>query len=716
MNYKLLLSLLFVSLGWFAQAQKNYVKEARTLYRNQVYKDAADKCELAFKKIHRKGAAALRTKGEMAFKAAESYRNLEDAKNATDWYEKAILLKYQKEVPELVFYNAEMYMLMGDFAKAKKNYEAYKSLVPSDTRADIGIEKCAKFDSYKANKTRHVVNLEDKINTETFDMAPSIGDKKSNSLVFGSSRNGSSMNENDKKTGQLYLDLWEVEKDKKGNWTAPKAIEGKGINTDEHEGTAAFDSRYKTMFFTRCPNEKKQHLGCDIWVSEGGPGKWGEPEKLDLKGGNDTVSVGHPCVSDDGKTLIFASDLPGGFGGKDLWITTYDKKAKAWTTPVNLGSGINTPGNELFPTFALDGSLMYASDGLPGMGGLDMFKAERVGTEDKWENPKNFGFPLNSEQNDYHIVELDERHGYFTSERKGVKGKTNLPDIFNYELPPFIYDLKVIVSELGKKEKKISDLSIKVTGTDGSTWEGFTNKQGQVFWDKKTNGERYVNESVSYDIAVGTKKGYKENKTPYKITTVGVNENQSFVVELQLIPEGSFRLPEVRYPFNQWSLLVDSSFNSKDSLMYVYNLLQEYPTMVLELSSHTDSRGNDEYNRILADNRAKQCYIFLVDEKGIDPRRIVPVGRGESQPRKVYNKGTEWSETIPEGQVGWVEVVLTEAFINKYKADKATFEKLHQFNRRTEARVITMEFNGETAPVASPEYKKFRDLKTGKYL
>ena len=187
--------------------------------------------------------------------------------------------------------------------------------------------------------------------------------------------------------------------------------------------------------------------------------------------------------------------------------------------------------------------------------------------------------------------------------------------------------------------------------------------------------------------------------------------DQSFVVELEMIPEGSFRLPEVRYPFNQWSLLVDSTFNSKDSLMYVYNLLMEYPTMVLELSSHTDARGDNEYNRRLADNRAHQCYIFLIDEKGIDPRRIVPIGRGEMQPRTVYKKGTEWFESAPEDMTGVETIILTEAYINKFKADKVLFEKLHQFNRRTEARVITMEFDSTTAPPAPTSYKEFVKLK-----
>lgn len=709
MNFRLLFSLLFISLSWYSQAQKNYVREANRAYRSGQFSEATAKCALAYTKIARKTPAALKQKGEMAFKTAESYRQLEMPKEAAEWYEKAILLKYDKVNPELLFHNGEMYRTMGDFPKAKKNYEAYKQVVPDDERATNGLISIEKNADFKANKTRHIIANETKLNEDGFDMAPMIGDKKSNSIMYGSSKPSANGSGTDLITGESYMNIWVAEMDKKGNWTAPKMLDDAGINTEDNEGTVCFDGKYKTMFFTRCPNEKKQNLGCEIWMSEATSGKWGKPEKLNLKD-NDTISVGHPCVSEDGKFLIFASDMPGGFGGRDLWYTTYDKKT-GWSTPQNMGPGINTPGNELFPTLSLSGDLFYATDGLPGLGGLDMFKATRVGTENKWESPENLGFPLNSESNDYAIVELDERRGYFTSERKGSKGKTQRPDIWNYKLEPNVFDLKVIVSELGKKSKKIADLQVKVTGSDGSAWEGYTNKQGQVFWDKKTSGERYINENTTYKIVLGSKKGYKDNTAGYSFTTVGLMYDQSFVVELEMIPEGSFRLPEVRYPFNQWSLLVDSTFNSKDSLMYVYNLLMEYPTMVLELSSHTDSRGDNEYNRRLADNRAHQCYIFLIDEKGIDPRRIVPIGRGEMQPRVVYKKGSEWFESAPEDMTGVETITLTEAYINKFKADKALFERLHQFNRRTEARVITMEFDAETAPPAPASYKEFVKLK-----
>ena len=693
MNFKLLLSLVFISLSWLAQAQKNYVKEANEIYRNENFCEGAAKCAYAYTKIQRKTAGALKLKGEMAFKTAECYRQTENPKDAHDWYEKAILLKYQEIEPILLLYNADMLRIMGEFKKSVDNYNAYKKIVPTDTRADVGIKSCELAGEFKANKTRHVITNEDKLNQDGFEMAPMFGDKKQLQMIYSSSRVSPKGGDTDPRTCESYMDLWVSEIDKKGNWGQPVPLPGKGINTEDNEGTVCFDGRSKTMFFTRCPNVKKQNLGCDIWVSELKGKEWAEPSKLNLKT-SDTISVGHPCVSDDGKFLVFASDMPGGFGGRDLWYTTYEKRSDSWSTPVNMGPEINTAGNELFPTLAMNGDLLYASDGLPGIGGLDIFRASKAGTN-KWENPVNLGFPINSESNDYALIEYNDRKGYFTSERKGSKGKNYKPDIYNYELPPNLFDLKVIVSDLFDKNKKLSDVKVMVSGSNGEAWEAVTNKDGIVFWDKKPNADRYVKEEVTYAITLGTKQGYKESKKVERFSTVNLKYDQSFVIDMAMAPEIAIRLPEVRYPLNRWDLLVDSTINSKDSLLYVYNLLIEHPGLVLELNSHTDSRGTDNSNQVLSENRAKQCYKFLVEEKGIDPRRIVPVGRGERMP-------ATWVDE--NGQ----SVRLTEAYINSFKADKKKFEMLHQLNRRTDARVITLEFDPETAAPASPDYLKFK--------
>lgn len=714
MRNRIIITAVFAGFSVVGLAQSKFVIEAEKMYQSQNYCEAADKCSLAYSKLTRKGKTAKKTKADMAFKTAESYRLTERYKEASEWYERAILLEYFNTDPLVYFYNAEMYRFMNEKDKAIRNYQEYKKLIPGDGRADIGMEAVTKRDTYVTTlSTKLKVDNEQKVNSKAYDMSPMFGDKKDMLMYFGSSRDGSFGSDKDPRTCEKYMDIWVAELDKNGNWKGIAPINGEGINTEDNEGTVAFDARGKTMFFTRCPNMKKQNLGCEIWVSESkGQNKWSAPTKLDLKP-HDSLTVGHPCVSPDGNFLIFTSDLPGGYGGRDLWSTTYDKRSKSWSSPVNLGPEINTAGDDMFATFADNGDLLYSTNGKPGIGGLDIFRAEKQGDEYKWSNPVNMGSPINSYSNDYGLIEHTERTGYFTSERKGPNGEQ--PDIYKYEIPPYIFDLKVIVADLNEKNVKIEDAKVTVTSSTGESWEGYTNKQGVVFWDKKPNGDRFINENDTYTISV-SKEGYHDNAGSSRITTVGLKYDQNFVIDLALLPKKPIRLPEVRYPLAKWDLLVDSTFNSKDSLNYVYNLLNEHPGMVLELSSHTDSRGSATSNQVLSENRAHKCYEYLVKEKGIDPRRIVPVGKGENDPRVVYRKGDEYAVSVPRDEEGnplegWSEVVLTEKLINSYqRTNKALFEQLHQWNRRTEGKILSMEFDPATAPEAPASYLEFKKV------
>jgi peptidoglycan-associated lipoprotein len=678
MNLRQLFSILILLVATYSNAQQKYINEANSFFAAQKYCEGAEKCKIAYQKLSVKGNKAMKAKGDMAFKTAECYRMTESFGDAIEWYERAINLDYQNVKPEVYLYCAEMLRITGEFEKAIKYYDLYKELVPSDNRSDIGLSSCKSNKEFKADKTRHVIENQITLNTKEFDMAPVFGDKKQSKMYFGSSRPGVIGKGVDARTCESFMDIWVADLDKKGNWVEPKLAVG--VNTEDNEGTVCFDGRGKTMFFTRCPNMKKQNLGCDIWMASlKGKDEWTDPEKLVLKN-SDSITVGHPCVSDDGKFLIFVSDMPGGFGGRDLWYTTYDKKSNTWATPINMGAEINTPGNELFPTFGIDGKLYFASDGIVGLGGLDIFYATKVGAEYKWENPKNMGYPINSESNDYALIEMTDKKGYFTSERKSPNGDQSKPDIYGYELPPNLFELKVIVSNAGNKSEKLKDVVVAVQGSDGSKWEGRTLKDGSIFWDKKPTDERYIKEEVSYELLI-SKEGYHEDKKGAKFTTVGLTYDQMIVIDMALLPKTPIRLPEVRYALGSYELLVDSTINSKDSLNFVFNLLEEYPGMILELSSHTDARGTDKANQLLSEMRAKECVKYLVEEKGVDSTRLVPVGKGEREPATWIDPETEES------------VKLVESLINQYKKDnKVQFEYLHQLNRRTEGRVLTLDY------------------------
>ncbi|MGJ8661719.1 MAG: hypothetical protein ACSHXL_06755, partial [Bacteroidota bacterium] len=480
---------LLLSVAVYAQPMSRIYREANKMYNNENYCEGAEKCANAYKQLTRKGKKAKKYKGTMAFKTAECFKHTEHYKDAQEWYDRALLLDYQEIEPKVLLYNAAMLQQMGEFKKAIDNLNEYKKLVPNDMLADVRIQSCKSAKDFIADKTRYVVENQRNINKPSFDMAPVFGDRKESKLFFSSSRAGSTGSGTDPRSCENYMDIWVSQTDKKGNWGEPALLEGEGINTEDNEGTVCFDGRNKTMFFTRCPNEKKMNLGCDIWMSEAkGRDEWKEPTKVVLKS-SDSVSVGHPCASEDGRTLVFTSDMAGGYGGHDLWISTYDRRSDTWSGPKNLGPEINTSGNEMFPTFAKNGDLFFASDGHPGLGNLDIFRATKVGEDFKWENSKNMGFPINSEAADYALYEYTEIKGYFTSERKGENGEYK-GDIYSYVLPPNLFDLRMSLTELGNSSEVVSNAKVVVTGSDGTTWEGYTNDKGKISWEKKPNGDR----------------------------------------------------------------------------------------------------------------------------------------------------------------------------------------------------------------------------------
>ena len=681
-----------------------YISEAVKSFDGGRYFEALPKLQSAFTKLGVKNKS-ISQKGDMAFRIAECYRNMEQYDKANEWYGSSIELKYYEVQPLLYFWQAEMQRMMGKFDLAIKSYEEYKKRVsPSDLShdAEAGIKSCKSFKAFDAEESIFVIKSEQKLNKPQFDMAPSFIDKKGMLIIFGTGREELSTKERDPITGEKFMDLWSAEFDAKGALTNIKSLDDNLIiNTADNEGTACMDAKRNTLYFTRCPSRAKQNLGCDIWMVTKAGDDWDNALKLTLKN-SDTSSVGHPCITDDGMMLIFAGDLPGGMGGRDLWYVMYDKKNKVWDSiPTNMGKEINTTGNELFPSIGPNGKLYFASDGHPGIGGLDIFYAKRTNEENTKEKPAKWGmatnmmYPINSPANDYAMADFDGTRGYFTSERRMGANKEYTPDIWSFSIPPVLFDLRVVVYEAGKKVKKLSDAKVVVKGSDGSLWEGVTNEKGSTIkLDKKQDGKRYINGEVNYTV-IASKDKYFENNKGAKCSTIGLDRNQSFLLEIPLLPKYELRTPEIRYPVDQWSFVNDNSINSSDSLKFLDSLLTNYPDITIDLYSHTDARDTETHNQALSENRAKAVYNYLVDKVGIDPRRINPIGKGESSPAKWIDEN---------GQ----EQVLTEIYINQFKAsDKKKFDKLHQINRRTEVKITGENFDPLTAPAANPKWKVY---------
>jgi peptidoglycan-associated lipoprotein len=445
-------------------------------------------------------------------------------------------------------------------------------------------------------------------------------------------------------------------------------------------------------------------LGCEIWTAVMNGEDFDDPRKISLTI-SDTISVGHPCLSADDQMLIFASDMkqsPNGeksFGGRDLWYVNFDKRSKTWDSiPHNMGAMFNTAGNELFPSIGPNGQLYFASDGLPGIGGLDLFVAEQVAGENKWTGTKNMGYPFNSQGNDYAMSDFDGKSGFFTSERKTTSNQEYAPDIWSFSTPPNLFDLRVTVYESGKKSKKLVGAKVYVTVSDGTSWEGVTDSKGKIIWKERPDKKgRYILTGKEYTLKA-EKEGFYEDKKGAKISTLGMDQSQSFLIEMPLLPVGIIRTPEIRYVFDQWVFINDPTCMSLDSLKFLDSMLKEYPNISIDLFSHTDARGGDVRNQMLSENRAKAVYKHLVETCAIDPRRIRPVGRGESEP-------ATWVDETGK------TVVLTPDYIEQFKSsDKAKFEMLHTINRRTTAKITSTTFDPNTAPPADPDYRKFKQL------
>jgi len=652
--------LLFIALITFtataySQGAERFTKEADNEFKNEGYYEAIE----LYKKAYAK-EKDVKEKGRLIFQIAESYRFILDNAQSVVWYEKAIKAKH--EDPMSYYYIAESLREQGNFAEAIVNYNKFKAKAPSDKSADVALKNCEMAQSWIDNPERYIVEPEVQLNSEYYDFSPTWADKKESMLYFTSSRPGSAGSRVDNRTGENYTDIYFSQKDKKGKWSEPYRV-NETVNTPHNEGSAVLNDKANTMYFTRCMSDKDKSFGCDIYEVKKVGQNWGEPKLIPLKpkDGKEVFTVGHPAIDSKETFMVFAGDIPGGFGGRDLWITTFDKSAKAWTTPKNLGAEINTAGDEMFPYIHDNGNLYFSSNGHAGMGGLDMFSAEKSG-EMQWKGVKNLKYPLNSSTHDYGIIfEGDKDQGYFTSSRAGGRGQD---DIWSFKMPSLLFALQGNVYD---KETlvPVPEAIVKVVGSDGSSFEASTDANGGFNFEKNGN-LRYINPEVNYAMQVG-KKDYLVAKD--QISTLGLKESTTFVKEFfitYVAKPVEIEFPEVRYAYDKWDLLVNPEVNSKDSLDFLFKTLSDNPTIIIELQAHTDSRGSEKYNQDLSQKRAQSCVDYLIS-KGIPAERMVARGYGKGKLR------------------------IFDDQINKMKTNEEK-EAAHQKNRRTTFAVLSFDY------------------------
>jgi peptidoglycan-associated lipoprotein len=603
-----------------AMAQSKQAEEADDAFKKGFFYNSIE----LYKKAYTTEKQASE-KAVLIYKVAEAYRALGDAENAEVWYEKANKAQYPD--PITYYRIGEALKEQGKYADAIVAYNKYKEKNPGDMRADASLASCKQAQAWEEAPSRYKVDPEVLLNSTEYDFSAAFSDMKNSDVVFASSRPASTGTETDGIVGESFTDLFSSSRDKLGKWSEPVRLPP-AVNTPAHEGSATFNSKRNMMYFTRCPHEKKKAFGCDIWMTKKVGNDYSAPEMLNLRpqqDKNDTsiVTIGHPTLSKDDGMLVFSSNMKGGQGGKDLWKVMLGAGGLPTGQIANLGKDINTPKDEMFPFLRDNGNLYFASNAPGGMGGMDIYMAEKTG-DGTWGHMENLKYPVNSSGDDFSIIfDGVEERGYFTSDRPGGKGED---DIWRFYVPDMVFALQgtAVDKETGEP---LPDAKIEVVGTDGSNFSTLADADGKFSFEE--NGkDRYIKENTSYTVRA-TKENYLVVND--QITTVGLTESTTFVKEYLLqpvSPDKAIALPEVQFDLGSAALRPEG----KDSLQTLYQTLVDNPTIIIELAAHTDSRGSDKANITLSQNRAQSCVNYLVS-KGIDPARMVAKGYGETRLR-----------------------------------------------------------------------------------
>ncbi|HQK37361.1 MAG TPA: OmpA family protein [Bacteroidales bacterium] len=645
----ILLTLISVSV----QGQKNKALKAYAMFDAGAYADAIDQFKGVYDVIPKE------QKADVLFHIGEAYRRIDDPKNAAVWFKKAIAKNYSNPIVYLRY--GQVLKMNEKYSDARDMFLKYKLLKPDDKDVDALITSCDLVMEWINNPGPYQIENMKYFNSKSSDYSPAYASDDYRTVYFTSSRDEAMWNEKHGTTGQSYADIFVVRQDRKGKWSTPVPL-GEPVNTEFEEGTPSLSSDYNTLYFTRCKTAQNKSYGCQIYSCRRNGDSWGKADPLTFSG--DSMVIAHPAISPDELTLYFVSDMPGGVGGKDIWKVTRSSKNSEWGKPENLGEPVNTPGDEMFPYVHPDGTLYFSSDGHIGMGGLDIFKA--VKKEDGSWSIENMKPPINSPADDFGIVfQKDEEKGFFSSSRAG-KGDDN---IYAFVLPPLKFTLYGTVKD-EKTDLPLANVLIKSIGSDGVQIETRSAKDGTFRFTLKPNTDY---------VYLASLEGYLNGKE--RESTKGLTRSRDFrmVIYLSSI-EKPIELPNIFYDFNKWDLRPESMV----SLDELVETLNDNPNVTIELMSHTDSRGTDEFNMELSQKRAQSVVDYLI-AKGIAPDRLSARGYGESQPKTVDKKLAAEYPFLKEGQV------LTEAFINSLPSDEQK-EICHQINRRTEFKVLRTDY------------------------
>lgn len=661
MKNLLFFSLFAVTLCLVGCSAESNVKKGDKYYAIGEYFDAAAEYRKAYMRTKAKERAK---RGERAYKAADCFRRINYTARAIGSYQNAARYEYPDSI--VYFYLAEMQKKNGEYKKAIKNYETYLQYAPDDVLARNGLQGCMLAPIWRKRPTQYSVKKENTFNSRRSDYCPMLAGDDMDQLYLSSTRPQATGDELSGITGIKAGDIFMAKKDEKGKWQQPEQIESE-VNSEYDEGACCFSPDGKTMYFTRCAHDPDYPRYAQIYTSSRSDASWSAPKLLEIT--KDTLSsYAHPTISPDGDWLYFVSDMPGGLGGLDIWRIRIGEHGLGGVE--NLGEPINTPGNEMFPSFRPNGELYFSSDGHPGMGGLDLFVAEQDSTG-AW-SVENLKYPMNSAGDDFGMTfEGLHNRGFFSTNRGDARGWDH---IMSFSCPEVLITVKGWVYE--KDGYELPEGLVYMVGNDGTNLKLSVRGDGSFTQEIKPN--------VDY-VFLGTCKGFLNHKEELRVDTSSVSREYVLQFELASIT-APVLVDNVFYEFDSAELTPASTL-SLDSLT---TLLNENPNITIELSSHCDYRGNDAYNMKLSQRRAESVVNYLIGH-GIAEDRLTPIGYGESRPKVIRRKLTEKYTFLHENDT------LTEEFIKKLPEEQQ--EICNALNRRTEFKVLRTTYGLFDTPV-----------------
>lgn len=598
------------------------------------------------------------SRGALAYKMGEAYRSFGNVGRALAAYKNAERFGVADSL--VLRKQGDMLRYAGNYKGAEEKYKAYLEKNPEDVLALAGYRSSQKATAIREAGSAYTVKLDKNFSSSRADYCPAFSDRNGSAVYFSSTRNSGTGGQMSGITGTKPGDIYCLKKDEKGHWKSPEAAEGE-LNSEWDEGAACFTEDGNTMYFTVCRSDPQYPRMAEIWTSTRNDAKWGKPQALKITA--DTLSsYAHPALSPDGKWLYFVSDMPGGYGGYDLWRASV-VGGHGIGVVENLGPEINTPGNEMFPAFRPSGELYFSSDGRePNLGGLDLYRAKEDTLTKHWE-VAHLPYPMNSNGDDFGITfEGLHNRGFFSSNR--ASAGRGWDKIYSFSFPEILLSVKGWVYEQDGYE--LPEAVVYMVGNDGTNMKIGVNLEGS-FEQPLAPGGKY--------LFLATCRGYLNYRAELTVDSLAQKEHQ-YVLQF---PLPSISIPVlvrgVYYEFDK----ADLTDNSREALDRLVKVLKENPNITIELSAHCDYRGRAEYNERLSQRRAESVVKYLT-EHGIEAERLTAKGYGESQPKTVSKKMTEKYTFLHENDV------LTEEFILKLNPEQQ--EVCNSLNRRTEFRVL----------------------------